>query len=206
MAALSPAAPTLPIEPAIPWRPRARTNFRERNCDPRSLCRMHPERLAAGGLLQQLVTTVHPAAGGGPFQWARAVRGAVAGLLRRDVEATAQAGRHLVFEVDLDEVRLGDPATFTGPALARTVLDLAAADAAAGLPLAERLRAWPRIAQADAHLPARPLAAHLAAHPPHTPDPHTAPDPGAPALALAEAEGGETGGGGTGRWRPRSGC
>ncbi|MGW0564447.1 hypothetical protein ACWDZ4_28550 [Streptomyces sp. NPDC003016] len=161
-----------------------------------AIARQSTDRLPGhdvAGLLQQLVTTVHPAAGGGPFQWARAVRGAVAGLLRRDVEATAQAGRHLVFEVDLDEVRLGDPAAFTGPALARTVLDLAAADAAAGLPLAERLRAWPRIAQADAYLHARLLAVHLAAHPPHTPDPHTAPDPGAPALALAEAEGGEMG-------------
>lgn len=31
MAALSPTAPTLPIELAIPWRLRARTNFLELN-------------------------------------------------------------------------------------------------------------------------------------------------------------------------------
>ncbi|WP_331746178.1 hypothetical protein OG923_34600 (plasmid) [Streptomyces halstedii] len=47
-----------------------------------------------GGLLRELTATVH--AGGGPFRWARAVRGAVAGLLRRDVEAIAPAARHLV--------------------------------------------------------------------------------------------------------------
>ena len=37
MAALSPAAPTRPIEPTMSWRPRARTNFRLRNWLPRSL-------------------------------------------------------------------------------------------------------------------------------------------------------------------------
>ncbi|MFJ4700463.1 hypothetical protein ACIP5N_22210 [Streptomyces sp. NPDC088768] len=141
------------------------------------------------GLLRELTATVHGAAGGagGAFRWARAVRGAVAGLLRRDVEATAPAARHLVFDVDLDEVRLGDPAAFTGPLLARTVLDLAAADAAAGLPLTERLRAWPRIEQADGHLHARLLAAHLAAHPPHAAHPDTAAGPDAPA-PVDEAE------------------
>ncbi|MDP5315569.1 hypothetical protein [Streptomyces poriferorum] len=145
------------------------------------------------GLLRELTATVHPAAGGegGAFRWARAVRGAVAGLLRRDLEATSSAARQPVFDVDLDEVHLGDPAASAGPALARTVLDLAAADAAAGLPLAERLRAWPRIAQTDAHLHARLLAAHLAAHPPHTTDPHTAPAPDSPAPVDAA---------GTGEW------
>jgi hypothetical protein len=119
-------------------------------------------------LLRRLVTTVHRVpADGGPFRWARAARGAVAGLLRRDVEATAPAARHLVFDVDLAQVRPGDPAAFAGPLLARTVLDLAAADAAAGVPLAERLRSWSRIEQADAHLHARLLAAHLTGHPPH---------------------------------------
>ena len=42
MAALSPAAPTRPIEPTMSWRLSARTNFRLRNCDPRSVCRMQP--------------------------------------------------------------------------------------------------------------------------------------------------------------------
>jgi hypothetical protein len=31
---LSPAAPTLPFDQTMSWRPRARTNFRLRNCDP----------------------------------------------------------------------------------------------------------------------------------------------------------------------------
>ncbi|MFJ4700472.1 hypothetical protein ACIP5N_22165 [Streptomyces sp. NPDC088768] len=120
------------------------------------------------GLLRELVLTVH--AGGEPFRWARAVRGALAGLLRRDIEAP---GRRPWSEVvDLDEVRVLDATLFLGPVLdmgpllARAVLDLAAADAAAGLPLADRLRAWPRIAAADAAVHDRVLAAHLAAHPP----------------------------------------
>ncbi|MEU5137020.1 hypothetical protein [Streptomyces californicus] len=132
------------------------------------------------GLLRELVVTVHPdpdpdpdsdaGEGGGSFRWARAVRGALAGLLRRDLET---AGRQPWSEfVDLDEVRVMNATIFLGPVLdmgpllARAVLDLAAADAAAGLPLADRLRAWPRIAAADAGAHDRVLAAHLAAHPP----------------------------------------
>ncbi|WP_443977607.1 hypothetical protein [Streptomyces anulatus] len=124
------------------------------------------------GLLRELVVSVHTADadGGGSFRWARAVRGALAGLLRRDLETP---GRRPWSEVvDLDEVRVLDATFFLGPVLdmgpllARAVLDLAAADAAAGLPLADRLRAWPRIAAADAGVHDRVLAAHLAAHPP----------------------------------------
>ncbi|MEU4077729.1 hypothetical protein [Streptomyces venezuelae] len=122
------------------------------------------------GLLRELVVTVHADAGGESFRWARAVRGALAGLLRRDLETP---GRRPWSEfVDLDEVRVLDATLFlgpvldTGPLLARAVLDLAAADARAGLPLADRLRAWPRIAAADAAVHDRVLAAHLAAHPP----------------------------------------
>ncbi|MET8608906.1 hypothetical protein ABZV92_35780 [Streptomyces rubiginosohelvolus] len=122
------------------------------------------------GLLRELVVTVHADAGGEPFRWARAVRGALAGLLRRDLEAS---GRRPWSEfVDLDEVRVLNATLFLGPVLdmgpllARAVLDLAAADAAAGLPLADRLRAWPRIAAADTAVHDRVLAAHLAAHPP----------------------------------------
>ncbi|MFF9458629.1 hypothetical protein [Streptomyces flaveolus] len=121
------------------------------------------------GLLRELVVTVHGAAGG-PFRWARAVRGALAGLLRDDIEAPVRKPWHAY--VDLDEVRVLDarfflgPVLCLGPLLARAVLDLAAADAAAGLPLTERMRAWPRFAAADAYLHDRVLAAHLAAHPP----------------------------------------
>jgi hypothetical protein len=39
MAVLSPAAPTFPIEPTIRCGSSARTNFRDRHCGPRSLCR-----------------------------------------------------------------------------------------------------------------------------------------------------------------------
>ena len=49
MAALSPAAPTRPIEPTMSWRFRARTNFRLRNCDPRSVCRTQPATVTAAG-------------------------------------------------------------------------------------------------------------------------------------------------------------
>ncbi|MFJ6438711.1 hypothetical protein [Streptomyces sp. NPDC091416] len=124
------------------------------------------------GLLRELVVSVHAPAGegGGSFRWARAVRGALAGLLRRDLEAS---GRRPWSEVvDLDEVRVLDATLFLGPVLdmgpllARAVLDLAAADAAVGLPLADRLRAWPRIAAAGTAVHDRVLAAHLAAHPP----------------------------------------
>ncbi|GHG13532.1 hypothetical protein GCM10017667_54320 [Streptomyces filamentosus] len=122
------------------------------------------------GLLRELVVTVHADAGGESFRWARPVRGALAGLLRRDLETP---GRLPWSEfVDLDEVRVLDATLFLGPVLdmgpllARAVLDLAAADAAAGLPLADRLRAWTRIAAADAAVHDRVLAAHLAAHPP----------------------------------------
>src|SRR5688572_18067172 len=38
MAALSPAAPTRPIDPTRSWRRSSAKNFLERNCDPRSEC------------------------------------------------------------------------------------------------------------------------------------------------------------------------
>ncbi|GAA2683443.1 hypothetical protein [Streptomyces lunalinharesii] len=51
-----------------------------------------------------------------------------------------------------------------GPLLAREVLDLAAADAEAGLPLAERVRTWPRIVKAEPQLHVRLLASRLVAY------------------------------------------
>ncbi|MDH6573693.1 hypothetical protein M2160_008800 [Streptomyces sp. SAI-117] len=58
LAALPPAAPTRPIEPAIRWLSKA-GRLPERNCDPRSLCRMHPSTfpLRARALSQ---TGLHP--------------------------------------------------------------------------------------------------------------------------------------------------
>ncbi|WP_405429650.1 hypothetical protein [Streptomyces anulatus] len=123
----------------------------------------------ATGLLRELVVSLHPA-DGTAFRWARPVRHALAGLLRHDIEASDRQPWSAY--TDLETVRVVDAAFFvgpvleTGPLLARAVLDLAAADAAAGVPLAERLRAWPKIAEADAALHDRVLAAHLVAHPP----------------------------------------
>ncbi|MFF7946623.1 hypothetical protein [Streptomyces griseorubiginosus] len=122
-------------------------------------------------LLRELVATIH-GQGPGPFRSARMVRAVLAGLLCRNVESGTKGAFN---RGDLDEVCLQEDwvvfqaevlGPFLGPLLARAVLDLAAADAAAGLPLAERVRAWKRIADADAHLHDRLLAAHLAAHPP----------------------------------------
>jgi hypothetical protein len=113
--------------------------------------------LALGALLRL-------AAAGGPFRWARPARNALASLLRRDI--TAPVRKPWSAYVDLDEVRVLDARVFLGPVLetppllACSVLDLAAADAAAGCPLAERMRAWPRIAAADQHLHDQVLAAH----------------------------------------------
>lgn len=119
-------------------------------------------------LLRALVTTAH-GAGAGPHPRIRVIRAVAAGLLRRDLEATAPAARHIVFHSDLDQVRTEDQTAFGGPRLARTVLDLAAADADAGVPLAERTGQWKKIAAADPRIHARLLAAHLTAHRPPAP-------------------------------------
>jgi hypothetical protein len=122
------------------------------------------------GLLREFVATVH-GQDDGPFRWARPVRSALAGLLCRTVEASSTAA---LDHVDLNAIRLEEEQVifqaevlgpFLAPLLARAVLDLAAADAEAGLPLAERVRAWKRVAAVDAHLHDRLVAAHLATHP-----------------------------------------
>lgn len=117
-------------------------------------------------LLRELVRTAYPTGpAGAPFDRVRALRAAAAGLLRRDVGLTMPAARRLVFGGDLGSVR-AEEAAFHGPVLARTVLDLAAADAVCGVDLAERTRAWRRIADVDVWLHGRLLACHLDAHPP----------------------------------------
>lgn len=107
-----------------------------------TIVRQNADRLPGhdiAGLLRELTATVHPAAGGGSaFRWARVVRGTVAGLLRRGVEATAPTARQLVFDVDLDEVRLGNPAACTGPHR----LGPRRSGCRGWFSLAERLRAW----------------------------------------------------------------
>ncbi|MGW3932323.1 hypothetical protein ACWECC_30110 [Streptomyces microflavus] len=117
-------------------------------------------------LLRALVATAH---GAGPHSRIRVIRAVAAGLLRRDLQAAAPAARHIVFHDALDQVRTEDPSAFGGPRLARTVLDLAAADADAGVPLAERTAQWKKIADADPRIHARLLAAHLTTHRPTAP-------------------------------------
>ncbi|MFF4933424.1 hypothetical protein ACFY2H_31715 [Streptomyces griseofuscus] len=118
-------------------------------------------------LLRELVRTAYPA---GPAAGAHPnvamIRAVLAGLLARDVALLPGASRTLVFGGDLDLVHAGDAAAYGGPGLARTVLDLAAADADAGVGLGLRTRAWARLAAVDAPLHDRLVAAHLAARPP----------------------------------------
>lgn len=117
-------------------------------------------------LLRELAATAYPAGRGGPAHPSVAmIRAVLAGLLARDVALLPAASRTLVFGGDLDRVHAGDAAAYGGPRLARTVLDLAAADADAGVGLALRTRAWARPAAVDAPLHDRLMAAHLAARP-----------------------------------------
>ncbi|MFJ9380179.1 hypothetical protein [Streptomyces sp. NPDC101455] len=118
-------------------------------------------------LVRELVCTAYPAGRGGPAHPNVAmIRVVLAKLLARDVGLTAEAARPVVFHADLDRVRVGDTAAFGGPRLARAVLDLAAADADAGVDLAVRIRGLRRVAAVDIRLHDRLLAAHLAHHPP----------------------------------------
>ncbi|OKI37834.1 hypothetical protein A6A29_40490 [Streptomyces sp. TSRI0281] len=112
-------------------------------------------------LLRELVVTVRPGEGGDPYPQMRMLRAVTTGLLRRDLGLTAPAARPLAYRTDLHTFRVGEPVAFTGPMLARNVLDLAAADAAAGIGLGERTKACQRIAGADARLHGRLLASHL---------------------------------------------
>ncbi|MEV8047709.1 hypothetical protein AB0P02_28285 [Streptomyces griseoluteus] len=84
------------------------------------------------------------------------------------MQRTHPAVRHTaVFRRDLDEVALDHPEAFFGPVLARAVLDVAAADARAGVPLVERTAALVRqVGKADPQLRDRLLAAHLQQLPP----------------------------------------
>ncbi|MGQ4364257.1 hypothetical protein [Streptomyces sp. SAS_272] len=118
-------------------------------------------------LLREVVRTAYPAGRGSPAHPNIAmIRAVLAGLLARDVALLPEASRPLVFGADLDLVHAGDPAAYGGPRLARTVLNLAAADADAGVHLAERTRALARVAAVDGRLHGRLLAAHLADRPP----------------------------------------
>ncbi|WP_192583628.1 hypothetical protein [Streptomyces albicerus] len=118
-------------------------------------------------LLRELACTAYPSDRTGAAHPSIAmIRAVLAGLLARDVTLLPAASRPLVYGADLDQVHAGDPAAYGGPRLARTVLDLAAADADTGVHLAERTRRLARLAAADGRLHDRLLAAHLAARPP----------------------------------------
>lgn len=69
------------------------------------IVRQSAERLPGhevAALLREMVATVRRgAAGGEPFRWDRAARNGLAGLLRRDLDATPGAARHVVFDGDL---------------------------------------------------------------------------------------------------------
>ncbi|MDP9616413.1 hypothetical protein ACFV4E_15710 [Streptomyces hygroscopicus] len=93
----------------------------------------------------------------------------LAGLLARDVALLPEASRPLVFGAGLDLAHAGDAAAYGGPRLARTVLDLAAADADAGVDLGLRTRAFSRLAAVDTRLHDRVAAVHLVARPPAQP-------------------------------------
>ncbi|MFE4801934.1 hypothetical protein ACFRFL_45170 [Streptomyces sp. NPDC056708] len=126
-----------------------------------SACRLPAYEAAL--LLVALLRTAYPAPhhpGEGPAHLLLPViRTVLAALLQADVQRTDPAVRHAaVFHRDLDEVALEHSEAFFGPLLARAVLDLTAADACAGVPLAERTEALVRhVGKADGRL----LAAHL---------------------------------------------
>ncbi len=129
-------------------------------------------------LVRELARTAYPAGRRGPAHPnVGAVRAVLAKLLAHDIELTAEQARPLVFRADLDQVHIGDIAAFGGPRLARAVLDVAAADADAGVGLAQRTRYVRRLAGLDARLHTRLIAAHLAHRPP-TPTPWTGPSGG----------------------------
>ncbi|MGW6958793.1 hypothetical protein [Streptomyces chartreusis] len=117
-------------------------------------------------LLHELACTAYPSGRtGAPHPSVTVIRAVLANLLARDVALLPADSRPLVYGADLDQVHAGDPAAYGGPRLARTVLDLAAADADAGVGLAERTRRLTRLAATDARLHDRLLAAHLPARP-----------------------------------------
>ncbi|MFD9038682.1 hypothetical protein [Streptomyces bottropensis] len=118
-------------------------------------------------LVRELACTAYPAGRRGPaHRNVGAVRAVLAKLLAHGVELTPEQARPVVFHADLDQVRVGDTAAFGGPRLARAVLDVAAADADAGVNLAQRTRQFRRVAGLDARLHTRLMAAHLAHRPP----------------------------------------
>ncbi|MGW3387343.1 hypothetical protein [Streptomyces cinereoruber] len=122
-----------------------------------------------GVLLREFVATAHSGGPGvGTHPSATTIRAVVAALLARDVDLTAPTDRRAAFREDLAQDRSGVPAAFGGHLLARAVLDLAAADADAGVSLAVRTAQWKKLTGVDEWLRERMWAAHLAARTPGT--------------------------------------
>ncbi|MEU3822980.1 hypothetical protein AB0E74_25640 [Streptomyces sp. NPDC030392] len=120
-----------------------------------------------GVLLGEFVATAHPGGPGvGTHPSATTIRAVVAALLARDVDLTAPIDRRAAFREDLAQDRPGAPTAFGGHLLARAVLDLAAADADAGVSLAVRTAQWKKLTGVDEWLRERMWAAHLAARTP----------------------------------------
>ncbi|MFI0940304.1 hypothetical protein [Streptomyces sp. NPDC021020] len=118
-----------------------------------------------GQLLKALVRSAYRPADDGalqPHPDVRLLRTVTGILLAHEIAATDPESRPIRFHQALFDVRLDDTAPSLGPRLARALLDLAAADARAGVPLAERTKMWTaKLAPADAALHNRILAAHL---------------------------------------------
>ncbi|MEU9413082.1 hypothetical protein AB0E08_46330 [Streptomyces sp. NPDC048281] len=130
-------------------------------------------------LLRELVRTAYPdGRTGAAHPGIAMIRAVLAGLLARDTALLSVAARAFVYDVDLEQVHAQDQAAYRGPRLARTVLDLAGADADAGVHLAERIRRLARVAAVDDRLHDRLLATHLTARPP--PPNSRRPTPGLP--------------------------
>lgn len=114
-------------------------------------------------LLKHMVRTARPARDGAAHPKAATLRIILAALLRQTLELRKPGARRIVFSGDLDLVHLDDPVPLLDLLVARAALDLAAVDAAASVPLAERTAAWARIAAVDPWLHRRLLSAHLMA-------------------------------------------
>ncbi|MFJ4680606.1 hypothetical protein [Kitasatospora sp. NPDC088783] len=122
----------------------------------------------AAGLMAALAATAAHLAATGPHPPAGAeytlvalLRTVTAVLLVRDLKRTDRTLTGMLY-ADIDPGVATTPGTDLGPRLARTVLDIAAHEAAAGTPWAERTAEIAgRVAAADARLADRLLADHL---------------------------------------------
>ncbi|WP_331740798.1 hypothetical protein [Streptomyces sp. NBC_01006] len=116
-----------------------------------------------GELLVALLSTAHPDGGaGGASDDLRTIRYVLASALEQCVKDGGDVVHLVHFQLDLGEDEPGGHRSYMGVPLARTVLDLARADALAGVDLAMRTEALRRcVERVDERLGNRLLAAHL---------------------------------------------